>query len=269
MFELYHAENSTCSQKVRLCLFEKDIAWISHPVALELGEHLTSDYLRLNPNGVVPTLVHNGSPIVESSVIIEYVDEVSDTCPLMPADALGRARARSWIHYLDEVPTAAIRLPTIQAAYKELFTGEGATLLRKVQRESPLRKGLWQKFGSAGFADSDLLTALSSLRQTVRRIDAAVAATGGGIASGQHSLADLVAMPLVDRLNDLGLCDLWSDLPHMSAWWRTVTSRPAYQAAIPATARLSAKQPDLAARSRAMAQAVLARSGLAALTQLG
>ena len=59
MIELYHAATSTCSQKVRMCLFEKDIPWISRPLNLALDEHLTPAYLAINPNGVVPTLVHD------------------------------------------------------------------------------------------------------------------------------------------------------------------------------------------------------------------
>ena len=54
MIELYHAPTSTCSQKVRMCLFEKNIEWISRPLNLASDEHLTPEYLAINPNGVVP-----------------------------------------------------------------------------------------------------------------------------------------------------------------------------------------------------------------------
>ena len=40
------------------------------------GDHLKPEYLELNPNGVVPTLVHDGKVIIDSSVILEYLDEV-------------------------------------------------------------------------------------------------------------------------------------------------------------------------------------------------
>ncbi|HKM99241.1 MAG TPA: glutathione S-transferase N-terminal domain-containing protein [Candidatus Binataceae bacterium] len=49
MLELYHAHISTCSQKVRLCLAEKELAWKSHPLNLTMGEQLRPEYLALNP----------------------------------------------------------------------------------------------------------------------------------------------------------------------------------------------------------------------------
>jgi glutathione S-transferase len=77
MLELYHAHISTCSQKVRLCLAEKGLEWTSHPIEFFRGEHLTPAYLALNPNGVVPTLVHDGRPVIDSSVICEYLEEIA------------------------------------------------------------------------------------------------------------------------------------------------------------------------------------------------
>ena len=58
MLTLYHANHSTCSQKVRLCLAEKKLSWESQLVNLATNEHLAPEYLQLNPNGVVPTLDH-------------------------------------------------------------------------------------------------------------------------------------------------------------------------------------------------------------------
>jgi glutathione S-transferase len=74
VIELFHAHISTCSQKVRLCLAEKGLAWTDHPLDFAKAEHLTPAYLALNPNGVVPTLVHDGRPVIDSSVICEYLE---------------------------------------------------------------------------------------------------------------------------------------------------------------------------------------------------
>lgn len=97
MLELYHAHISTCSQKVRLCLAEKGLTWESRAVNLLTGEHLRPEYLALNPNGVVPTLVDNGRTIIDSSVICEYLEEThpGSGSPLMPDSAYGRAAIRS------------------------------------------------------------------------------------------------------------------------------------------------------------------------------
>src|SRR5690606_5113489 len=69
---------------------------------LRRAETQRPEYLKLNPDGVVPTLVHDGEVIRESTVIIEYVDEVFPDPPLKPADALGRARMRGWMVQIDE-----------------------------------------------------------------------------------------------------------------------------------------------------------------------
>lgn len=92
MFTLYHAHHSTCSQKVRLTLAEKGLEYESKLVDLANKGQLDPDYLKLNPNGVVPTLLHDGKPVIDSSVICEYLDEVCPQPPLLGADALARAR---------------------------------------------------------------------------------------------------------------------------------------------------------------------------------
>jgi glutathione S-transferase len=60
----------------------------------------------------VPTLVHNGRPIIESSVIIEYIDEAFEEPPLMPKDAYSRAQMRLWLKFSDDVAYNAVYAPT-------------------------------------------------------------------------------------------------------------------------------------------------------------
>ena len=97
MLELYHAGLTTCSKKSRLCLKEKGLPYKSHYIRLEKFEHHTPEYRKLNPNGVVPTLVHDGRVVIESGVINEYLDEVFPEMPLRPADPLTRARMRVYL----------------------------------------------------------------------------------------------------------------------------------------------------------------------------
>jgi glutathione S-transferase len=108
MLKLFHANHSTCSQKVRVCLAEKGLEWESQIINLATNEHLSPEYLALNPNGVVPTLIHDGAVITDSGVICEYLEDVFPEVPLLPAEPVDRAKARSWIRYFDEVPTAAL-----------------------------------------------------------------------------------------------------------------------------------------------------------------
>src|SRR5262245_60661767 len=75
-FTLYNAPQSTCSQRVRFVLNAKKISFAEIKLDLLAGDQLKPDYLALNPNGVVPTLDHDGAIVIDSSVIIEYLDEV-------------------------------------------------------------------------------------------------------------------------------------------------------------------------------------------------
>ena len=77
MLTLYHDWDAFCCIKVRFCLAEKALPWAGHVIDLQKLEQLHPDYLALNPNGVVPTLMHDDHIITESTVINEYLDEVS------------------------------------------------------------------------------------------------------------------------------------------------------------------------------------------------
>jgi Glutathione S-transferase, N-terminal domain len=71
MLELYHSGLTTCSKQVRHCLREKGLPYRSRCVELWHYENLSPAYLALNPNGVVPTLVHDSAPIINSFCINE------------------------------------------------------------------------------------------------------------------------------------------------------------------------------------------------------
>lgn len=76
MIQLYNAMVSTCSQKVRMVLWEKELPWQDKAIVFQKNNHLSDWYLAINPNGVVPALVHDGKTIIDSSVIIEYLEDV-------------------------------------------------------------------------------------------------------------------------------------------------------------------------------------------------
>jgi maleylacetoacetate isomerase len=65
------------------------------PVHLARGEHKTSPYAELSADGLVPMLEQDGQKLTQSMAIIEYLDETHPEPPLLPADALGRARVRA------------------------------------------------------------------------------------------------------------------------------------------------------------------------------
>jgi glutathione S-transferase len=93
MLTLYDFGNSVCCQKVRITLREKGQEWEAIRVDLFKAEQYDPKYLKLNPKGLVPTFVHNGTPIAESTLICEYIDEAFPDPPLKPNDPAARAYA--------------------------------------------------------------------------------------------------------------------------------------------------------------------------------
>ena len=69
MLTLYHGSTSVCAIKARITLEEKGLPWQSELLDLQRGDQHRPEYLRLNPNAVVPTLVHDGRVLIESTLI--------------------------------------------------------------------------------------------------------------------------------------------------------------------------------------------------------
>jgi len=241
MLELYHAHVSTCSQKVRLCLAEKQLARASHPIEFAHGEHLTPAYLAINPNGVVPTLVHDGRPVIDSSVICEYLEELgpADGTALMPRDAYGRARVRAWLRYIEEVPTAAIRVPSFNGLFLKGWRRMSDAQRAGYIAATPLRKGHYRRFGTDGFSKDQVNESTERLRQTVERIDGAIAKGSDWIGGDAISLADVCVLPTIVRMSDIGLENVWRDLPNMTDWYARMGARPSFEKAFYPGSRVS------------------------------
>src|SRR5436305_730888 len=101
VFTLYNAPQSTCSQRVRFVLNAKGLPFNEQKLDLLAGDQLKPEYLALNPNGVVPTLDHDGSIVIDSSVIIEYLDEVvPEQANFTPRAPVKRAAMRSLMRFI-------------------------------------------------------------------------------------------------------------------------------------------------------------------------
>lgn len=94
---LYGYWRSSAAYRVRIALNLKGIAYEQAPVHLvrDGGEQHSPDYRALNPQGLVPALRTDDGLITQSLAIVEYLEETVPSPPLLPADALGRARVRS------------------------------------------------------------------------------------------------------------------------------------------------------------------------------
>lgn len=230
MLELYHSPISTCSQKVRLVLAEKNLPWTSRMITFADGDHLKPDYLKINPNGVVPTLVDGGDPIIDSSVINEYLEDVYPDIPLRPHEPKARARMRAWRQYIDEVPTPAIRPPSFNAYFVPIWAKLSDEQFEAYANRLPLRKHFYKKMGRTGFSEQDIAEALDKLRQTLERMEQSLA-LGPWLNGDDYTLADVSITPTIVRMEDLGLSSMWSDLPRVTDWYKRIRLRPNFDIA--------------------------------------
>lgn len=227
MIQLFNSPVSTCSQKVRMALWEKDLPWADRTILFQRNDHLSDDYLKLNPNGIVPTLVHDNHVIIDSSVINEYLEDVFPEKPLRPKEAADVAHMRAWRQFIDEVPTVAIRYPSFNAAFVHIWAAMSDEELTKYVNRRPLRKHFYRRMGREGFSKTDIDDALEMLRLTVERMQLALK-DSRWLANDEFSLADISIMPTIVRMDDLGIAHLWADLPKVADWYERIQQRPAF-----------------------------------------
>jgi glutathione S-transferase len=242
--ELYNFPASTCSQKVRLCLFEKGLEFTDTILNSGKGEHLTPEYLALNANGVVPTLVHDGFAIVESSVILEYLDEVFPEFSMMPADPQGKAIVRKWLRFFEEVPTPAVRYPSFNMALVQKYENLTEDAFAAVADARPLRRDFYRQMGLDGFSDAEIEKSLSDIRMTADRMEASLRENGPWIMGEKFTIADCDVAPSFDRMEDLGFSGLWDHCPNVAAWLAAMKARPSYDKTYYPGTRLSENFPD-------------------------
>src|SRR6476659_3182445 len=101
MIILHHGWRSSASRRVRLCLEEKGVAYEGHVVDMAAMEHHSPAYLRINPLGVIPTLIHEGRQLPESGTICDDRDETFPHPPLRPDTPCERAEMPNWIRQID------------------------------------------------------------------------------------------------------------------------------------------------------------------------
>ena len=230
VFTLYNAPQSTCSQRVRFVLHAKGLAFDEHRLDLFSGDQLKPDYLKINPNGVVPTLVHDDGIVMDSSVIMEYLEEVIPQVAVMtPQDPLRRGYMRALMRFIDEMPAPAIRVPSYNLAFLprlQIMTKEEFLAFAE---SKPLRKEFMIAMGQTGFPKKEMDVAMDRLRRTVLRMDDEIAKSGGPWLLGREiSLADVSVMPVIVRLADLRQQALWQDKPAIARWLENIRAHPAY-----------------------------------------
>jgi glutathione S-transferase len=232
MLELYHSINSVCAQKARVALAEKGLPYKEHLMTLR-GDQFDPAYMKLNPNAVVPTLIHDGEPIIESSVILYYLDETFPDKPLMPAATLARAKVRLFNKLIDEYVHNSCTILTFATAFRP-----GLLRLSPEEREAGFAKSPSKKRSeykrdvvAHGLDSVFAEEAVEHHEKLLSWIDDAMK-TGLYLVGDSYSLADIAVIPYILRLELLHLSRMWNKHPGVANWWERVRQRPSTEEAI-------------------------------------
>ena len=232
MLELYHAGLTACSKKSRIVLKEKGLDYVSHYVSLSDFEHHDPEYLKLNPNGLVPTLVHDGAVIIESTVINEYLDDVFPDVPLRPADPVARAKVRVWGKLADEAlgPNMIVTFSDAGGIGKSARALEGDDLDALIER-IPLmeRRNVITKITKGGgFSEAEFAAAREKAGFIVDKAEQALA-DSPYLAGDEYSLADINMVPFMHRYRQRVVPDLVTpeNAPRLCDWLDRILARPA------------------------------------------
>lgn len=259
-FELYHNSLSLCSKKVRVCLAELGIDYKSHHIDLiETGSYevISRHYLKVNPSGVVPALVHNGHPVYESHDIIAYCAERAgpEAPQLVPKDSRARAIMQEWVSRAslegDDAPArvkqsaancvALLTAPLFcsgiyEIPYRKIFEG----LLFHRLRIRPMLFMMLKLRGLRGFRKiRPLMTMLVSGRNYMAihldLLDKHLAESGSWICGEQYTLADVSWLVIFERLQEASWYEYFlggEQRPHVDAYRQRLKARASYHAAI-------------------------------------
>ena len=232
--KLYHNGLSTCSQKVRLVLAEKSLGFDSVELNLQKGDQFAPDYLRINPKALVPALEDNGNIYIESSLIIDYLDDANGAVPLKPRSAHERYLMNSLIRVIDETEHPACSVITYAVGLLPLMRKNNTPeQLEKLidAVPDPVRRENRRTVLHHGIKAPVFREAYQTYVGVLKQADALLR-NSQWLAGRSFSLADCSYLPYVLRLHHLGQKDFIDSLPGLSRWYAAIQARPSYTAAV-------------------------------------
>lgn len=233
--ELYHFWSSVCSVRCRMALEEKGVAWESRYIDLFNFDQMKPEYLAINPDGLVPTLVHNGQTVTESTIINEYIDDAFDGPTLTPADPLQAARMREFIRKCEDDFDGIVKLTAVKYLIPKLRNRWSDEELTKQAERRPLAfyRDIHGRALRGEIGPDELAGALAKIAGLLDRLEKALAGRNW-IAGDALSLADIAIAPYLFRLNAIGASQFWpmDKRPNVNAYYQRLSARPSFQTAV-------------------------------------
>jgi glutathione S-transferase len=252
---LLHFIGSSCSQKVRVFLNLKGIAWQSHPIDLAGYENMQPWFLGINPRGLVPVLVHDGAVHIESNDIIQYLEQKFPTPRLIPPghenEIAALLKHEDDLHL--DLRTLSFRFvfappgPPKPPAALESYLANGSGTVQGVRdHEKQVQIEFWQRAAKEGFTDQQARASALKFRAEFDALDKTLAKQP--YLMGQNlSVLDIAWLIYQHRLSLAGYP--FARLhPHVLAWAEKLRAKPEFAKEIGALRPLpqQSSRPDAA-----------------------
>ena len=236
MLELYHHGSSVCAAKVRMYMHEKKLDWNGHYIDILKGDQFDPDYLKLNPKAVVPTLVHDGEIICDSTVICEYLEDIFTDIPLRPTNALEHARVLYWTKAVDEELHPACGFVTFLCSHRHIVMRLGEEGVQEFLDATPALSVTagWHETKKTivrmGFEAAGAATKVKLYDLYLHKMED-VLTDRKWLAGENFTFADIALTPYVNRLDMMALSGIWEKrrLPRITDWFSRIKSRPSFK----------------------------------------
>lgn len=231
MLELYQFGNSVCAQKVRITMVEKGLDWETHEINLFASEQYSPEYLKINPKGVVPTLVADGQSIIESTLICEYLDETYPNPSLMPRDPYSRSQMRLWSKAVDEGLFEGIVELSFSAMFRQRMQGmtDEQRSVRFSNVGDPRRRDRFMSTYHDGVSSPYVYHGIAAYEKAFKTMESDLSDGRSWLMGEQFTLADINLIPLIARLYYLDLLDIWTfKRPLVGEWWERSRKRHSF-----------------------------------------
>ena len=243
MLRLYHYWSSVCSQKVRMCIAEKGLDWESRHVDIFAFENYEPAYTDLNPKAVVPTLDHDGHVLIESNIILEYLEDVfPKQVPLRPDDPFARSIMRLWVYNSEELAHWNVNVCSHNLRHAKRMDQRYSHAEQVAAAEkcpNPMIALRLKRRLAVGVSVEEEEEAYAKLDYLLDQMEQRLAG-GPWIAGPMFTLADVSMAPMVNRIEVLSRPEMIAptNRPRVADWWARIQARPGYQTAF------SFKNPD-------------------------
>ncbi len=233
MLTLYHHGTSVCAAKPRIVLAEKGLDWESRYIDILAGEQFAPDYLKLNPKGVVPTLLHDGRVIRESTLICEYLEDVFPDPSLRPTDPLELFEMRIWTKRLDEELHANTGPVTFAISHRHSVLRNPPEVIETyINAMGPARSEQRRRRLETDIDGVEPRAALLVYDRFFTDMEHALA-DRPWLAGETFSLAEIGVIPYVNRFDMLQLSGMWTaSRPRITDWFARVKARASFRPAM-------------------------------------